>query len=58
MATSISDGGTFSPLDITIMSFTRPVIVICPDALMEAMSPVFNQPSPEIIAAVASGFFQ
>ena len=41
-----------------MISLIRPVMVICPLALMLAVSPVLSQPSLSIMAAVASGLFQ
>jgi hypothetical protein len=48
-------GAMFFPPAVMMMSFFRSVMVMNPSASIAAMSPVWNQPSESIAAAVDSG---
>ena len=55
---SSTAGATFLPPAVTRISFFRPVILMNPSTSNSPRSPVWNQPSASIAAAVASSFFQ
>jgi len=57
-AISIGAGATFLPLASTMMFLSRSVIRIRPSGSSSPMSPVWNQPSGSITAAVSSGWFR
>jgi hypothetical protein len=57
MAASMSLGGTFSPFDSTMISFSRPVSVRKPSSSMAPKSPVCSQPSAKA-RSLSSGRFQ
>ncbi len=54
-AFSISDGATFLPPAVMMMSFIRSVIRRCVPSTSSPTSPVCSQPSASTVRAVASG---